>query len=227
MSYLYILSEGERDELFYELIVKRVTGCTFERPSDFRARPGENWKTVQAKGRVLLSLDKRWKDQQDIAVIIAIDNDRAPGHPGSLLPHPRPLVGHDLKKEPRYPALTKMVTEALGTDRDTWPVDVTVGMPVEMIESWVLLLSNPYRPVLPLFGEAIQPSTRAYYGVTPPPQLKDLCKTEAADLGKQLDEYFWHATEQDIETATTVSPSFKMFVDELKSWRCPPPTSPA
>ena len=59
MSYLYILSEGERDELFYELIVKRVTGCTFERPSDFRARPGENWKTVQAKGRVLLSLVKR------------------------------------------------------------------------------------------------------------------------------------------------------------------------
>jgi hypothetical protein len=222
MVYLYILSEGERDELFHELIAERVTGCTFERPSDLRLRHGANWKTAMAGGRLLLNRVKHWKESQDVAVILAVDNDRAPGHPGSL-PYPRPLVGHDLKKQPRYPAVVKMIADALGTDRETWPVDVAVAMPVEMIESWVLLLSNPQRPALPFFAEAIQPSARAYYGATPPPQLKDLCKAEAAAIGKHLDEYFWHSAEQDWEAAAGVSRSFGMFLEDLKQWHRPQP----
>lgn len=218
MAYLYILSEGDRDELFYDLIAEHVTGRTYERPADFRLRHGANWKTALAGGRLLLNRVKQWKELQEVAVILAIDNDRAPGHPGSL-PHPRPLVGHDLKKHPRYPAVAKLVTDALGTDRSTWPVDIAVAMPVEMIESWVLLLCNPQRPALPLFAEAIQPSARAYYGATPPPQLKDLCKAEAAVISKRLDEYFWHATERGIEATAAISPSFKMFVEKLEQWR--------
>ena len=221
MAFLYILSEGERDEFFYDLNAERVTGRTYERPSDFRLRHGANWKTALAGGRLLLNGIKHWKEPQDVAVILAVDNDRAPGHPGSL-PLVHPLVGHDLKKPPRYPAVMKMVTDALGTDRGTWPVDVAVAMPVEMIESWVLLLCDPNRPVLPLFAEAIQPSARAYHGATPPPQLKDLCKAEAAALQKPLDDYFWHAAEKDIEATIAVSPSFRMFVEELQKWRRPP-----
>ncbi len=220
MAFLYILSEGERDELFYELIAERVTGQRFERPSDFRLRHGANWKTALAGGRLLLSRVGHWEESQDVAVILAVDNDRAPGHPGAL-PHPRPLVGQDLKKPPRHPAVMQMVTDALGTDRSTWPVDVAVAMPVEMIESWVLLLCDPNRPTLPLFAEAIQPSARAYYGAAPPPQLKDLCKTEAAATQKPLDEFFWHAADQDIEAAAAVSPSFRMFLEELRQWRRP------
>ena len=220
MAFLYILSEGERDELFYDLIAERVTGQRFERPSDFRLRHGANWKSALAGGRLLLSRVRHWKESQDIAVILAVDNDRAPGHPGSL-PHPRPLVGQDLRKLPRYPAVRQMVTDALGTDRSTWPVDVAVAMPVEMIEAWVLLLCNPARPTLPFFAEAIQPSARAYHGTLPPPQLKDLCKTEAAALQKPLDEFFWHAADQDIEAAAAVSPSFKMFLEELRQWHRP------
>ena len=95
MGYLYILSEGERDEFFYGLIAERVTGRTFDRPADFRLRHGANWKTALAGGRLLLNRIKHWNEPQEVAVILAIDNDRAPGHPGSL-PPPRPLVGHDL-----------------------------------------------------------------------------------------------------------------------------------
>ena len=218
MAYLYILSEGERDELFYDLVAERVTGRTYERPTDFRLRHGANWKTALAGGRLLLKRVTQWKEPQDIAVILAVDNDRAPEHPGAL-PHPRPLVGHDLKKSPRFPAVAQMLADALGTDRSTWPVDVAVAMPVEMIESWVLLLHDPQRPSLPLFAEAIQPSARAYYGATPPPQLKDLCKADAAALGNSLDEYFWHAAEKDIEATAAISPSFRMFVEALKRWR--------
>lgn len=221
MGFLYILSEGERDEDFYDLIAERVTGHTFDRPTDFRLRRGASWKTALAGGRILLNLLAYWDGRQDVAVIIAIDNDRAPGHPGSVLPHPRPLVGHDLKKPPRYPSLVKMVEDALGRDRRMWPVDVAIAMPVEMIESWVLLLCNPHRPALPLFAEADQHSARAYYASTPPPQLKDLCKEEAAALGKTLGEYFWHAAEQEIDPAAAASPSFRMFVNDLLQWRRP------
>ena len=111
-----------------------------------------------------------------------------------------------------------MVTDALGSDRAAWPVKVVVAMPVEMIESWVLLLCNPHRPALPLFAEASQASTRAYYGAQPPPQLKELCNTEAMALGKSLTEYFWHAAEQNLDAATSVSESFKMFIAELRQW---------
>ena len=115
----------------------------------------------------------------------------------------------------------KMIADALGPDRDAWPVKVAVAMPVEMIESWVLLLCDPHRPALPLFAEANQPSARAYYGAAPPPQLKDLCRVEAAARGKSLGDYFWHAAEQNIEAVTAVSPSFRMFVEELAQWRRP------
>ena len=116
----------------------------------------------------------------------------------------------------------QMVTAALGTDRTAWPVDVTVAMPVEMIESWVLSLCDPDRPPLPLFAEAAQHSARSYYSAQPPPQLKDLCKAEAAALGKTLDEYFWHAADHNLEPAIAVSPSFGMFVDEIRQWRARP-----
>ena len=220
MPYLYILSESERDELFYELIAERVAGHAFERPADFRTRRGANLASALAAGRLLLNRFKNWSEPQNVAIILAVDNDRAPSHPGSS-PHPRPLVGHDLKKAPRHPALVKMVGAALGADRSTWPVDVAVAMPVEMIESWALLLCNPLRPSLPLFAKSSQPSAHFYYGAKPPPQLKDIRDAEAAELRQSLDEYFWHAGEQNLEAAMAVSLSLRMFVEEIRQWRSP------
>jgi hypothetical protein len=219
MAYLYVVAEGVRDDLFYDLITERITGRPFERPQDFRIRPGSNWKTALAAGKLLLNRLKHWDGPQAVAVILAIDNDRAPGNPGTVLPHPLPLRGHDLRKTPRYPAVTAMIAEAFTEDRDDWPVDVAVAMPVEMLESWVLLLSNPARPALPLFAEATQASARAYYGHKPPNQLKDLVKLEAAAAGVTVDEYFWYAAEQDLDAGAAASPSFAMFLDQVRQWR--------
>ena len=218
MAVLYILSEGARDELFYDILAERITGNAYESSEDLRLRHGANWKTALAGGRLLLNRVKHWTEPQEIAVILAIDNDRSSGHPGSAS-HLRPLVGMDLKKPPRYPTVVQMIEDALGSDRSQWPVDVALAMPVEMIESWVLLFCEPQRPALPIFAEASQPGTRAYYGQTPPPQLKDLCKSEAAGCAKSLEEFFWHAAEQDIEAAAAASSSLLMFVDQLRSWR--------
>ena len=217
MNYcLYILCEGERDEMFFELLAERVTGMTFQRPTDFRLRRGANWKSAMANARMLMSYVKRWQGSQDIGVIIAVDNDRAPQHPASPV-YPRTLSRSDQNKAPRFNALVQMVEDALGTDRTLRTVDVALAVPVEMIESWVLTLLDPSRATLPIFAEAKQATARHYHAGHAPPQLKDLCHL-ARSADESMDELFWRATEQDIEAAAVASPSLRMFIAELKDW---------
>jgi hypothetical protein len=218
MASLFIVAESARDQDFYDLLAEKATGCAFDRVESARLPEGSNYKTAIAAARMLLKSLENLTSPQELAIIIAVDNDRAPGHPGAT-PPPRPLVGVDCKKVPRYPAVLQMLATALGPSRENWPVDVALAMPVEMIESWVLLLCNPARPSLPIFAESAQSLARAYHGETPPPQLKDLCKLEAAAAGKSLGEYFWFAAEQNLDSAAAVSGSLRMFVDEVRGWR--------
>lgn len=217
--YLYILCEGELDEMFYERLCERLTGCSFEIPADFRVRRGSNWRTAMAAARLLLTkVIKHWQGNQNVGVVIAVDNDRAPGHPGSKPPK-RALPPNDLKKEPRYTMLRTMIRDALGQDENVWPVKVALAVPVEMIESWVLTLIDPARTDdLPLFSLATQHSARLYHGGKAPPQLKDMRDSEAASLGMTQGEFFWHAAEQDIVAAEQASPSLNMFCEDLRRW---------
>lgn len=217
-KHLYILSEGELDEMFYERLAERVTGQTFLQDGEFRLRHGANWKTAMATARLLISRFKHWQEPQDIAVIIAVDNDRAADHPGGRQ-YPRPLPKVDQSKAPRYQALKNMLNEDLRTDVSTWPVDVALAVPVEMIESWVLLLLDPQREEPPPFSQASQRLAHIYYGRTPPPQLKDLRDEEARQRGVDHLHLFWTAAEQPLEPAMEVSPSLRMFVEQLRKWR--------
>ncbi len=220
-KFLYILCEGERDEVFYEGLAERITGLSFTKPADFRLRRGSNWKTAIAAAILLLNRFRNWNDPQEIAVIIAVDNDRAPGHPGSE-PSPRPLPSPDQKKAPRHPDLVRKVAEALGQDRGKWPVEVALAVPVEMIESWLIPLLDSKCAELPLFSEAAQPLTRLYYGKRPPSQLKDIRKELGATLGLTADELFLKAAaEGDLHALAERSASFRMFREELLSWRKP------
>jgi hypothetical protein len=216
-THLYILCEGELDEMFYERIAERVTGRSFVSDQEFRLRQGANWKSAMAMARLLIHQHKHWTEKQDIAVIIAVDNDRAPGHPGGKS-YSRPLPKADLVKEPRYPKLVSMLEGALGSDRSTWPVHVALAVPVEMIESWVLTLLHPDIDELPPFPEASRQMARLYYGTKPPPQLKDLRNSEAKARGLSLDELFWLAADQDLEAAEKSSASLALFLADLRSW---------
>lgn len=218
-KFLYILCEGELDELFYERLCERITGQSYEQPQEFRVRRGSNFKTAIAAARVLLSRFRHWTQPQDVAVIIAVDNDRAPSHPGSS-PAPRPLPPLDLKKAPRYSALVALVNEMLGADPSTRSVDAALAVPVEMIESWLLLLLDPAREELPLFSD-VSPISRHYYGgKNPPPQLKNLRDEAAATRGLSLDDLFYEAADQgDLDRLAARSPSFALFRDDLKQWR--------
>lgn len=216
-KYLYILCEGELDEMFYERLAERVTGQSFEADQEFRLRHGSNWKTAIASARLLIQRVRRWTSRQDIAVIIAVDNDRAPGHPAATAPA-RPLPKADQKKEERYAKLVSMLDEALGKERTNWPVEVALAVPVEMFESWVLTLLDPKRAELPLFSEASSRLAREYHGAKPPPQLKDLCKDAAAASGMSLMELFWRAAESDLSEAASSSDSLRLFLEDLQSW---------
>jgi hypothetical protein len=217
-AHLYIISEGEDDEMFYERLAEQATGRSFAYGDEYRVRPGANWKSVLATSKLLLSRFKHWTDKQDIAVIIAVDNDRAPQHPGGRA-YPRPLPALDQKKAPRYPAMQQMLMETLGPDTSKWPVDVALAVPVEMIESWVLTLLTPNRADLPPFAQASQKTARDYYGGQPPPQLKDLRDEETRARNLTRAELFWQAAEQPLEPAIQTSRSLAMFVEQLKSWR--------
>ncbi len=217
--WLYILCEGELDEMFYERIAERTLNIRFTSSPDLRVRRGSNWKTALAAARLLISKVKHWQSPQAVGIIIAVDNDRCPGHPGTT-PYPKPLPAHDRKKGPRYPELRKVVEEALGPDRSQWPVDVAFAVPVEMIESWVLTLLDPSKAAsLPPFAASTQHTAREYYGKNPPPQLKELRDAEAAKNNEDLLQLFWRAAEADLEAASAASRSLAMFLEDLKQWR--------
>lgn len=218
--HLYILSEGEDDELFYERLAEQVTSLSFELNTElaFRARPGSNWKQVMGLARKLIQVRfSKWTTKQEIGLIIAVDNDRAPGHPGGRT-YPRPLPVADQKKASRYEALEMLLQDSLGKDAYQWPVKVALAVPVEMVESWVLTLLDPTREELPPFAEAGQKTAHDYYGKQPPAQLKDLRDSECHQRKVSRSDLFWTAAEQPLEPAMKASRSLEMFVEQLRAW---------
>jgi hypothetical protein len=218
---LCILSESGRDEMFYERIAERVLDESFmaiELPVMVKTQRNAPWKEVLNLAQKTIKRLQGWDGQQHMALIIAVDNDRAPGHPGAK-PPARTLPPQDRKKAARYSALKQLLETQLGIDRAAWPIDIALAVPVEMIESWVLLLLDPNRGDLPIFAEADQASAMTYYNGHPPKQLKDLCQEQAKSAGESRDQLFDRAAEQDLSVAEAASPSLKMFIDDLRAWR--------
>jgi hypothetical protein len=217
-KHLYILCESRLDQEFYLRLASRITGLEFELNQEFPLRPGSSFDTAMAHARLLIKTRfKYFTSKQDIAFIVAVDNDRSPGHP-HVHSYPRILPKSDLKKEPRYPQLMRMLYDDLGQNRAEWSVDVALAVPVEMIESWVLMLLDPNRDELPPFSDADSPIARNYYNGKPPAQLKDLCLMELKKRDCRKNELFRIASEADLEAVSEVVPSLRLFVDELKAW---------
>lgn len=219
--FLYILSEGERDDFFYERIVEHVTGERFSRPADLTYRRGDNWKTVLQLARMSLNKFKHWTEKQPVCLIIAVDNDRSPGHPAGRV-YPRPLPPMDLKKTSRWHDLHAMIHNTLGPEPGSWPISLAVAMPVEMIESWLLALMGYEEGDQPPFADADSASARQYYGGNPLPQLKDLVRKEAAARGLSADELYLTLPVAGIPDAAGRNGSLKLFVQSLSGWKQPP-----
>jgi len=220
MRTLTVFSESPHDDFVYESLAERITGQSFQLcdvPLGFRKHSGVS--KVLGLLRMLLRTLPKSGEVSDLALIIAVDNDRCPGHPGGQ-PHPRPLPPMEQKRISRWDTIQTALRERWGDNRAAWPVDVAVAIPVEMLESWVLLLLDPKRAPLPIYPNASDMQARLFHEPGKPgPQLKDIVKEEIRhrDLSKQ-DLLMTAATDGDLAVVESVSPSFRMFATELRGW---------
>lgn len=226
MKLLHILSESDSDAFLYERIAERVTGSTFTR-CDIRLRKGDGVSKVTASIKLLLSMFPRQTPRPECALLFAIDNDRCPDHPGASA-YSRELTSAERRRASRWRFIHDAMIDRWGENRGTWPVDVAVAVPVEMIESWILLLLNPERGPLPIHSLSSHRSAIAYSDPMPPePQLKELTKAEATNRILTKQELMMAAVECDLDAVARVSPSFRMFVDDLRNWSFPNTSRPA
>lgn len=218
MKLLHILSESDADSFFYERIAERVTGMRFT-PSDIRLRRGSGESQVRASLKLLLSKFPKHTPRPDTAVLIALDNDRCPGHPGASA-YPRLLTSAERRRPSRWKEIEDAMQARWGENRNAWPVDIAVALPVEMIESWVLLLLNPDRGPLPIHSRETDVSAIAYHAPSKPDlQLKDLADEEARSRRISKHELMMDAAEAgDLAELERISPSFRSFVEDLRKW---------
>jgi hypothetical protein len=210
---LYVLSEGEHDERFYKRLCERLSGLSFQQINEFRYKPGDNWMTVFRYARLLINRWAHVESPQDILLLISMDNDRAPKHPGGRT-YPRALPTQDQRKESRFLKVKTMVEEKLGANPSQRAVQAVIALPVEMIESWLLLLLDSGRDEdsLPPFSNADSKSARDYYGKNPPPQLKDESEALRRERKKDPFDHFYDAADTgDLDRLAAVSPSFALF----------------
>lgn len=220
MAFLHLLTEDGSDDLFYEACAERITGRSFHSECA-KVKRGAGIGAVRVAIKYLLRGILRTGPVPDSFFIIALDNDRAPQHPDGARP-PGALSAADQRKRNRHEELHTAAAAELGADRSQWPIRGALAIPVEMMESWVLLMCDPQRAQpLPYFPSAEKAASQQYHGsANPPPQLKDLAHSEAIARGKTnrhqlaLDV----ALEHDHAAVAAVSRSYADFREQLLTW---------
>ena len=221
MAYLYLLSESDNDDAFYTTCVEQLTGKTLEVIST-RLRRGGGLPELRSKLPILLRQIKHTGYVEDTFFVVALDNDRSPVHP---LHEQRPgLSMKDRQKVCRYCEIREMIHDILG-DQDEWPIPGAIAVPVEMLESWLLLICNGEKyqgeDALPLFAKKDQKGARDFYTPhNPPDQLKDLCEFERHQLDIESTIAFvaYCARQVDPDDLATRAPSFALFKQQVDTW---------
>lgn len=225
MKTLYLLTEDDSDSLFYEGCAERVTGSGFA-PVCRRMRRGSGIGAVRASLRIALSEIRRMESGSGVHFLVAMDNDRAPhAAAGDALPAAQRtrLAEADARKGDRYAGLLISLEGQLGPDRSRWPVPVAVAVPVEMLESWLLLIARGGEATgLPRFSRQDSALARHFHTPAAPPlQLKDRRDATQAEDGFDNDkEWLLHLVAEKLEPAalSTRSPSFALFKNWLDRW---------
>ena len=228
-SFLYLLSEDDNDDFFYHLCLEKLTGRTFYLDS-VRLRKGGGIGEVRKKLPFLLERFRYSGSNQDIFFFLALDNDRSrqhPNHQTSLEPaRIKRLPKREQNKACRYCELEREITSLLG---QPWSVRGAIAIPVEMLESWLLLICDQRlrEEALPIFSEQTQALCVDYFSPVPPPeQLKDLCANEMKKLAfSKKDEFYLHCVEAlDAQDLASRSPSFALFLKQIEDWKVNPIT---
>lgn len=224
INYVYILSEDDNDDLFYQGCLNKITGKTYHLIQR-KPRRGGGIPNVRNQLPILLNEIQYSGHVASTWFIIALDNDRSPIHPDHAKPADwSKLSKEDQKKPCRYCELEKVVVEKLGSDRSSWPIRGAIAVPVQMLETWLLLIANPdhygHEDKLPIFAGKTSASAKTYYQSNPPEQLKDLKTRERERLSIPSNSDFckYCADQLDPLQLSQISPSFQRFMDEVLSW---------
>ena len=221
MNYLYLLTEDDNDDVFFEGCIETLTGqnCHVIKA---RLRKGSGISSVRSSLRLLIQNVRRIGHVENTCFVIAIDNDRAPEHPEH-----NQIAGvskSDQRKPCRFCEIENAIKEELGDDSSKWPIDGAIAVPVQMLESWLLLICDPTQS-LPPFAKKSPSAQRFYRSPNPPEQLKDLCRR--ARLEKEIHSMAEFCLEcsvnlLDPDELSSLSPSFKIFADQVHAWKLTP-----
>ena len=225
MKTLYLLTEDDADSLIYEGCVERVTGSVFT-PVCRRLRKGSGLGAVRASLRLALGEMSRMAAGSGAHFLVAMDNDRAPhATSADALPAGQRtrLAAMDARKHDRYASILTALHEHLGMARAQWRVPVAVAVPVEMIESWLMLIARGgLAAELPRFSYSDSTLARHFHHpAEPPPQLKDLRDAACtADDFSNHSEWALHLVTERLDPADLAqrSPSFALFRQWLEAW---------
>lgn len=230
MIFLYLLSEDDNDDLFYEECVSKIIGRSVK-VLGRRLRKGGGITSVRRAIKYILRSINNSGPVEDTFFAIALDNDRSLHHPNHENPlkesRAKALPNFEREKACRHCQLVKAIEDELGP-RETWPIQGAVAVPREMLESWLLLICNPdkyeHEAKLPLFAEKSKSLAKKYYNSkAPPEQLKDLRALEKSRIGiSDSFDFCFHCCDQlEPERLAELSPSFALFKAQVDRWACP------
>ena len=81
MNYLYLLTEDDNDDLFFEGCLEKLTGLSFQlHDARGRLRKGSGIKETRRMLRLILQDLWRIGRQENTYLVVTIDNDRAVIH---------------------------------------------------------------------------------------------------------------------------------------------------
>ena len=223
--WVYILSESDYDDLFYNLCLEIIAQQGYQLISR-RLRPGSGISSVRRNIRLLLRDIAHTGKVEQTFFVIALDNDRCPIHPHhEQIPDIHKLPIKEQRKQCRFCEIERVIQEILGQDRHLWPIKGAVAVPVQMLESWLLLICNKdvYKDErsLPLFAWKSLSLAQQYYAPgKPDDQLKDLKEREKSTLQISSEEDFYLYCIEHLVPAelASLSPSFALFKKQVEGW---------
>ena len=223
-SLLYLLTEDDNDDLFFELCAERISGKSFCPVEPRRIRKNGGINEVRKKLPAFLN-DIKKSAGMDAYFIIALDNDRAPEH---LFDEDQKLIHNqisglskrDASKQCRVCEIETRIQELWGYDLSKWPAKGAIAVPVQMLESWILIALDPScAEDLPIFAEKSQSSAKNFYNGSPPDQLKDLCDQYRYQKNMTKGEFVLDVAENmDLDKVDQASSSFSQFRNQVITW---------
>jgi hypothetical protein len=209
--HLYLLTEDDSDDQIVLFLLEMMTGRRLEVVTTHLRRRGGIGE-VRKKLPLMLSAIRRSGVQASAVFTVVIDNDRSVEHAS----HP----GGDRAHGCRHCDVLATVRQLFP---DGWPIPGAVAVPVQMIETWLLLMHDktkyPLESALPPCARSDQGVAIRIHGPSPPPQLKDLVDLECRRAGRTKGDFALDCIQRlDADDLAARSPSFASFRNQVAEW---------